>query len=114
LIPDDDLGAASQPEADQHPLALTAGELMRVAGRDRGGVGEAYGPEQFKMIEGTLGHGDGLLDRPTDLLQRIKVRHRVLWHISQHSPAKASLVRSRRQHGPFTQERLSGSDRPRG
>ncbi len=84
LVGDQEIGLVGERHRDHHALALTAGELMRIARKPRLRFGNADLVEQFERARPRLRSRQPLMQqqRLADLLldgvQRIQRRHRLL------------------------------------
>ena len=83
LVGDDDVGLHRQRHGDHHPLALAAGELVRILGARALGLGDADAAHQLErallgLAPGQAVHAHHLLELPADAIDRVQVAERVL------------------------------------
>ena len=84
LVGDQDVGAVGQRHGDHHPLALAAGELVRVGAEAILGVADADAGQQVEDAGAGGGAGQALVQREAlgdlalDGVQRVEAGHRLL------------------------------------
>ena len=80
LVGDQDVGAVGQRHGDHHPLALAAGELVRVGGEALLGVADADAGEEVEDAGAGRGagqalvQGEALAELLLDGVQRVQAR----------------------------------------
>ena len=85
LVGDQEIGPIGERHRDHHPLALPAGELVRIGAEPLGGVddadlGQKLDDFAFDRRRAAVMEGDDLANLPLDRMQRIERGHRLLKH----------------------------------
>ena len=85
LIGDQKIGTIGERHGDHHPLALAAGELVRIGAKplrriDDADLGQKLDDPRWRDGRAPMVKRDDLADLPLDRVERIERRHRLLKH----------------------------------
>ena len=85
LVGDQKIGTIGQRHGDHHPLALSAGELVRIGAQplrriDDADLGQKLDDPCWRDSPAPVVKRDDLADLPLDRMERIERRHRLLKH----------------------------------
>ncbi len=116
LVGDDQRRLERQRHGDHHPLALAAGQLVRVAGKDALGLGQAHVAEHLDDALAALAgaqpgvHLDDLVGLAADGHQRVERHHRLLEDHGDAAAAHAAdgVGRQRQQILPLVDHAAAG------
>ena len=103
LVGDQQVGLVRERHRDHHPLALAAGELMRIGAEALLGLAQAHQTQQLERARprGRPAHPpmqhQGLADLPLDRVQRIERGHRLLEDDADAIAADLAQGRARRR-----------------
>ena len=115
LIGDQKIGAIGQRHGDHHPLALSAGELMRIGAKplcriDDADLGQKFHDPRWRDGSAAVVKRNDLADLPLDRMERIKRRHRLLKHHGDGVAAhRAQFVDGHFEHVAAAEEDLAAS-----
>ena len=110
LVGDEQVGAVCKRHGDHHPLALAAGELMRIGAEPAGGIAQPDLAEQLqcpRAAPGLAAHAvrlKDLADLPLDRVQRVERGHRLLEDHGDRPPAQRAQPRLGRGREVFAGE----------
>ena len=113
LIGDQKIGTIGERHRDHHPLALSAGELVRIGLKplrriDNADFGQKFDDPFLRNGRAAMMKRDDLADLPLDRMQRIERRHRLLKHHGDGVAAhRAQFVDGHLEHVAAAKEDLA-------